>query len=174
MRSSILESLAATIILTACVACGGVPYDEGLVDATPEAPLGGEALAQRRNDLSRALDDVEHFHATMATLVDRQDASSIALLDDFLERYLSQHVDPMLRPEWQSGSAELAAIDASLRFAKAELLIQLRYPRRVQEAIEDIERRYRGRDSMLVEYPIGKQGTLGDGLEILKDRKWKG
>jgi len=27
---------------------------------------------------------------------------------------------------------------------------------------------------MLVEYPIGKQGTLGDGLEILKDRKWKG
>ena len=65
-------------------------------------------------------------------------------------------------------------MDASLRFAKAELLIQLRYPRLVQATIEDIERRYRGRDSMLVEYPLGEQGTLSEGLEILKDRKWKG
>jgi hypothetical protein len=167
-----LRSLFASLISAACVACGGAPYQELAV--APESPLGGEALIQRKHDLDRALRDVTHFHATMTTMVDRLDTPSIALLDDFLARYLDAHLDQMLRPQWQSANAELAAVDASLRFARAELLIQLRYPRRVQEAIDDISRRYSGRDSLLVEYPIGKQGTLGEGLVLLKGRKWKG
>jgi hypothetical protein len=80
----------------------------------------------------------------------------------------------MLRAKWQSVHPELAALDASLRFAKAELLIRMRYPRRVQKMIDDIERRFEGRPDLLVEYPLGRQGTLGEGLELLKDRKWKG
>ena len=168
-----LRRLLLSLICTACVACVGSPYDEELA-VVEESPLGGEALVQRKHDLDRALSDMTHFHTTMSTLVDRLDARSIGLLDEFFARYLERHLNSMLRPQWQSANAELAAVDASLRFAKAELLIQLRYPRRVQAAIDDIERRYGGRSSMLVDYPVGKQGTLGEGLEILKRRKWKG
>ena len=56
----------------------------------------------------------------------------------------------------------------------AELLIQMRYPRQVRQTIDDIENRFEGREAILIEYPIGRQGTLSEGLEILKDRKWKG
>lgn len=168
------KALLPTLALLFCFACGGAPYDEDMAGVAPESPLGGEALVQRKQDLQRALQDVEHFHATMTTLVARHDAQSIALLDDFLAKYLDRHLDPMLRAEWQSGNAELASVDASLRCAKAELLIQLRYPRRMQETLDDLERRYKGRDNLLVEFPIGAQGTLGEGIEILKDRKWKG
>ena len=170
-RPVVMAALFLAVLLAS--ACGGVAYEK-LGSSEAEAPLGGEALLQRKHDLTRALQDVGHFHATMSTLVTRQDTVSISLLDEFLAKYLERHVDPMLRSQWQSGSAELASVDASLRFAKAELLIQLRDPRLVQATIEDIERRYRGRDSMLVEYPLGEQGTLSEGLEILKDRKWKG
>lgn len=158
------------------VACAGAPpdaYDSAGLFVS-ESPLGGEALVQRRRDLDRALRDMNHFYLTLTGLVDRRDGRSIALFDDFLSAYLGKYLDPMLRSEWQSSHAELAAVDASLRFAKAELLIQMRYPRRVQQVIDDIARRFKGRLSLLVEYPIGSQGTLGEGLELLKERKWKG
>ena len=118
--------------------------------------------------------DLVDFQATLQSLSDRQDGRSITLFDNFLATYIDQYLDPLLRAQWQSNHAELAAVDASLRFAKAELLIEMRYPRRVQDTIDDIQRRFKGRESLLIEYPIGKQGSLGDGLEILKDRKWKG
>ena len=31
-----------------------------------------------------------------------------------------------------------------------------------------------GRDNMLVEFPIGERGTLGEALELLGKRKWRG
>jgi hypothetical protein len=166
--------MLALVLCLSTVACVGLPYDEESGVALQESPLGGEALIQRKHDLDRALQDMQHFQVTISTLVDRHDAGSMALLDDFLARYLSRHLDSLLRPEWQSSNNELAAVDASLRFAKAELLIRMRYPRLVQESIDDIERRYDGRDSMLIAYPLDRQSTLGEGLEILKDRKWKG
>jgi hypothetical protein len=168
-----LRRMLISLVCAACVACAGTSYDDDLA-AIEESPLGGEALVQRKHDLDRALRDMTHFSTTMSTLVDRVDSRSIGLLDEFFARYLEGHLDGMLRPQWQSANAELAAVDASLRFAKAELLIQLRYPRRVQAAINDIEKRYGTRGSMLVDYPVGEQGTLGEGLEILRQRKWKG
>jgi hypothetical protein len=66
------------------------------------------------------------------------------------------------------------ALDANLRLAKAEVLIQMRSPQRVQDVLDELEKRYRGREDMLVEFPIGKQGTLRDGMKRLSDRKWRG
>lgn len=171
---TITRSVGAALLAALLLGCAGPdPVDLDAVRAS-ETPLGGEALVQRKHDLERAHRDLLDFHATLTSLMDRQDGGSIALFDDFLAAYLAEYLDPLLRSEWQSRHAELAGIDASLRFAKAELLIQMRYPRRVQDTIDDIERRYKGRESLLIDYPVGHQGTLGEGLEILRDRKWKG
>ena len=50
----------------------------------------------------------------------------------------------------------------------------MRSPQRVQRVIEELRERYAGREDMLVEFPIGKQGTLRDGLRRLGERKWRG
>lgn len=146
--------------------------DAEMAEAEEAAPLGGEALAQRRTDLGRAWRDLQHFDMTMRSLVDRKDSRSVALLDGFLFQYMAEHLDPMLRPAWQSSHPEVMALDANLRFMKAEILADMRYPRKVQETIDDIETRYFGRENMLVEYPVGEQRPLGEALEMMRDRKW--
>lgn len=156
-------------------ATGGLDpaYEEAAkIAAEEEAPLGGEALARRRMDLNRAWRDLLHFEETMQSLVDRKDNRGVALLDGFLAQYMGQHLDPLLRPRWQSSHPEVMAIDASLRFLKAQILSEMRYPRRVQEVIDDIENRFQGRENMLIEYPVGEQRSLGEGLQLLRDRKW--
>ena len=140
--------------------------------AEEEAPLGGEALARRRLDLKRAWRDLLHFDDTMQSLVDRKDSRSVALLDGFLAQYMGEHLEPLLRPQWQSFHPEVMELDANLRFMKAQILADMRYPRRVQQSIDDIEIRFEGRESMLIEYPVGEQRSLGEALELLRDRKW--
>ncbi len=159
--------------LFGCAAGTDAVYEEAaMAAAEEEAPLGGEALARRRLDLARAWRDLLHFDETMQSLVDRKDSRSVALLDGYLSQYMGQHLDPLLRPRWQSSHPEVMALDANLRFMKAELLAEMRYTRRVQEAIDDIQARFAGRESMLVEYPVGEQRSLGEALELLRDRKW--
>lgn len=142
--------------------------------ASDEGPLGGAALDQRKHDLGRAYRDMVHIHRTMQSLIDRKDGRALSELDRFVERYIGIHLDPLLSAEWQSSHPELMARDASLRFLEAEVLIQMRYPQKVQLVRDEIERRYMGQNDLLIEYPIGKQGTLQQGLEILAKRKWKG
>ena len=108
----------------------------------------------------------------MESLVDRKDSRSVAMLDGFLDEYMTEYLDGLLRPEWQSSHPEVMALDANLRFMKAELLAQMRYTRRVQESIDDIRERFVGREDMLVEYPVGEQRALGEALDLLRDRKW--
>ncbi|MBW2271810.1 MAG: hypothetical protein JRG96_00960 [Deltaproteobacteria bacterium] len=144
------------------------------INVEDSAPLGGEALAQRKVEMRRALSDMLAFHETMASMIERRDSRSISIFDDFMATYMGTHLDPLLRPEWPSGHPELISLDANLRFAQAEILVQMRYPRRVQRVIDDIDRRYQGRGTMLVNYPIGEQNTLEVALERLKDSKWRG
>ena len=159
--------------LFGCAAGTDAVYEQAaMAAAEEEAPLGGEALARRRLDLARAWRDLLHFDETMQSLVDRKDSRSVALLDGYLSQYMGQHLDPLLRPRGQSSHPEVMALDANLRFMKAELLAEMRYTRRVQEAIDDIQARFAGRESMLVEYPVGEQRSLGEALELLRDRKW--
>ena len=53
-----------------------------------------------------------------------------------------------------------------------QVYLAFTHPRKVQESIDDIEDRFEGRESMLVEYPVGEQRALGEALEILRDQKW--
>ncbi len=174
-RTRALRALAfaAIVPLLACAGSGD-PDFEAMESArgVEEAPLGGEALAQRRMDLDRAWRDLMHFEATMESMVDRRDGRSVALLDGFLDEYMGTHLAALLRPQWQSSHPEVMALDANLRFLQAELLAQMRYTRRVQESIDDIQNRFLGREGMLVEYPRGEQRPLGEALQMLRDRKW--
>lgn len=156
-----------------CAAGSDPSGDEAALSAAEEeAPLGGEALARRRGDLNRAWRDLLHFDETMHDLVDRKDSRSIALLDGFLDQYMGEHLDPLLRARWQSSHPEVMGLDANLRFMKAQILADMRYPRRVQLVIDDIQTRFEGRESMLIEYPVGEQRSIGEALTLLRDRKW--
>ena len=175
-RSSVPLAILAGSLCVVALGCAAPPYEEvgrdrAMVD---ESPLGGAALDQRKHDLRRAYRDMVHIHRTMQSLIDRKDGRALSELDRFVDRYIGVHLDPLLRAQWQSSHPELMARDASLRFLQAEVLIQMRYPRRVQVVRDEIERRYMGQGDLLIEYPIGKQGTLQQGLDILANRKWKG
>ncbi len=173
-----LLALATLLALgtTACVIGRGAPADllpdHSLAEAS--APLGGEALLQRKSEMRRVLSDMTHFAATLESLHHRKDRNGLVLFSRFLDAYLGLHIDPLLSSEWQSRHPELTGLDANLRFAKADLLVQLRMPRRAQAVMDEIELRFRGREDMLVDYPFGQQRSLREGLEILRERKWRG
>jgi hypothetical protein len=172
----VATALALGALASACVGVDRAPGDLLPEASAAEAsqPLGGEALVQRKHEMRRAHADMIHFHKTLQSLHHREDKNGLVLFSQFLEAYLVVHVDPLLAGEWQSRHPELTALDANLRFAKAELLIQLRLPRRAQEVMDQIEQRFQGRADMLVDYPFGHQRPLGEGLEMLRERKWKG
>lgn len=173
MGLCVAAPLFLALQLTGCASHDGpkgVEADQQ--QALEETSLNGEALSQRRTDLMRAWRDLVHLDTTMRALTDRNDSPSIVLLDNFISEYMSKHLDPLLHPEWQSSHPEVMALDANLRFMKAQLLANMRYPRKVQDSIEDIENRFEGRESMLIEYPVGQQRSLGEALEMLRDQKW--
>ncbi|MEZ4334606.1 MAG: hypothetical protein R3F35_22855 [Myxococcota bacterium] len=171
----VAASLGLGLALAGCAAKDGPSeLDAAQQAALEETALNGEALSQRRTDLMRAWRDLVRLDTTMQALSDRGDSPSIVLLDNFIAEYMAKHLDPLLQPRWQSSHPEVMALDANLRFMKAQLLSNMRYPRRVQDSIDDIEKRFEGRESMLVEYPVGEQRSLGDALELLRDQKWNG
>jgi hypothetical protein len=173
---------AALLAIAACAAlfaCASSTEFQDVLVLEPTAaeqsmPLGGTALAQRKQDMQRAHRDMMNFHTTLESLHDRKDRNGLMLFSQFLDAYIGMHLDPLLASEWQSRHPELMALDANLRLVKAEVLIQLRSPQRVQQVIEELKKRYAGREDMMVEFPIGKQGTLRDGLKRLGERKWRG
>ncbi len=169
-------SIGAAMLCVLLVACAGPRSDEGSKPALAmeESPLGGEALTQRKQDLQRAYADVLAFQSTMSSLIDRRDTRALSSLDGFVAQYVDNHLDALLAPEWQSGHPEVMEVDANLRFAKADLMVKMRYPRRVQAVIDDIEKRYKDRSNLLVEYPAGEQNTIAEAMEILRSRKWNG
>jgi len=171
--------LIASALFVVAIGCAGRTEFQDVLFLEPTAaeqstPLGGAALAQRKQDMQRAHRDLLHFHTTLESLQERKDRNGLLLFSQFLDAYMGLHLDPLLASEWQSRHPELMALDANLRLVKAEVLIQMHSPSRVQEVIEELRRRYAGREDMLVEFPIGKQGTLRDGLRRLSDRKWRG
>jgi hypothetical protein len=173
-KLQLLLSVACACLLTACMTNEFDEVSIQQINADDSTPLGGEALEQRKVEMQRALSDLVAFQETMSSMIERRDSRSISVFDGFMSTYMGTHLDPLLQPEWPSGHPELISLDANLRFAQAEILLQMRYPRRVQKVINDIDRRYSGRGNMLVNYPIGEQSTLQEALELLKDRKWRG
>ena len=176
-----LSTLPVILSLLWLPACAVTPHDQlsaeiELADevsvAEESAPLGGEALSQRKLEMRRAQRDLVHFHTTLESLNRRRDRNGQQLFRRFLDTYLGTHVEPLVSGTWQSHHPELAAMDASLRLITAELLIQMRETSRAQYEIEAVAERYQGHEDMIVSYPIGAQGTLREALQTLRERKW--
>jgi hypothetical protein len=175
-RHIVLSALMLTFVAVSCASAPELP--PGLLEenaaAEENAPLGGEALTQRKLEMKRAYKDLEHFHVTFQSLHQRKDRNGLILFSEFTGTYIGAHLQPMLRNEWQSEHPEVMGLDANLRFIQAEVLMQMNDPAAVQSAIDEIERRYKGRENMLVDYPIGDQSPLGQAIQVLRDRKWRG
>ena len=170
-----LAVLAAALILAACRTPSApdtllVPEEA----AAKSRPLGGQSLAQRKQELDRAWRDMVHFHVTLESLRHRKDRNGLVLFSGFVDAYMGTHLDTLLEPDWQSEHPELQGIDANVRLVQAETYMQLRSPQRMQRALDEIERRYAGRGDMLVDYPVGEQSTLAEAIETLTTRKWRG
>jgi hypothetical protein len=170
---------AFALVAAALAGCASAPDPlrvfEG--DETVEeqsTPLGGAALAQRRREMERAYRDMVQQRATLLQLRQREDRNGSMLFGSFLQAYLARHLAPLLRSEWQSRHPELMAVDASLRLIEAEMLVELRDTGRMQRELDELARRYAGRESLLVDYPVGEQTPLGDAIEALRRRKWRG
>lgn len=173
----ITRTLLLALLAVGCAGDPDIPRD--LLAAETAAreehtPLGGDALDQRRRDMRRAKRDMVHFQVTLESLVARNDRNGQIQLSGFLDAYMGTHLEPLLRSEWQSRHPELAAVDATLRLVKAELLMHMRETRRMQRELDELSRRFEGRGDMLVEYPVGQQVTLEKAIEILRERKWRG
>jgi hypothetical protein len=141
-------------------------------EARASAPLGGEALAQRKVELSRTFRDLSHMNTTLESLRWRDDREGSYLFGDFVELHLERQVYPMLEGEWQSRHPEVAALDAEVRLAVAELWMRTGSSSRTDRMLDDIEGRFEGRSEMLVSYPLGSQGTLREAVAHLRDRSW--
>lgn len=138
----------------------------------PTAPLGGENLAVRKQEVRRAYADLVHFQETLETLRRRRDGNGMALFRSFAEDYMDAHLQPILDADWQSDHPELLGLDANIRLVQAEVYMLLGKPGQMQDVVDDLEKRFKGRETMLVNYPLGEQSTLQEALDQLSDRKW--
>ena len=177
LRRQIVTGLLGLGLLAGCASQPGysdtLSFD-GPVEVQESAPLGGEGLALRKRDLRRAHRDMSHYHATLESLHTRKDRGGLIMFNRYLDAYMYTHLAPLLHSQWQSRHAELMTLDANLRLAQADVLLRMRETRRAQSTIDEIRKRYAGRENLLVEYPIGGQTTLQQALRALEDRKWRG
>jgi hypothetical protein len=138
--------------------------------AEASAPLSGEALEQRKQELERTYSDLTHFNVTLDGLHRRSDREGKLLFSEFVDLQITKQVLPMLEGEWQSRHPELSALDADVRLAVSELWMRMGATLAARRMLDEIDRRFEGRGEMLVSYPLGSQGTLSDGLAILRER----
>jgi hypothetical protein len=170
--------VSAALLLAGAAALAGCASDERIADDwvakanahEANAPLGGEALSQRRLDLERSYRDLGHFLVTLDGLHRRNDKSGLVMFSEFAGFYVSKHVVPMLEPEWQSRHPEIAQRDANTRLAVASLWAKLGATSSANRMLDDIDRRFKGRGEMVVAYPIGSESTLRDAVKRLRDR----
>ena len=169
------RAAGAALLLAGCAALGCVS-DERIADdwvakankREASAPLGGEALAQRKLDLDRCYRDLGHLLVTAEALDQRGDRNGLRMFDEFIDFYIGKHVLPMLEPEWQSRHPEVALLDANARLAVSALWTKLGAASSARQMLDEIDRRFKGRGEMLVGYPIGDESTLHDAVARLR------
>lgn len=177
LRAAALSLLAGLALVTSACVSADKPPDRIVPEAKAaesSQPLAGEALRERKRELQRAHKDITHFQETLASLKYRKERNGLVQFSHFLDSYLGEHLHPLLEGEWQSRHPELAALDANVRIAEAELLLHLQDRGRAEDAMDEIQKRFAGREDMLVAYPVGKQTPLGKALKELRERKWSG
>ncbi len=168
----VAAALAAVVALPACSTAPVLGRDTARATAPEKemgGPLSGEALAQRKIEMRRASRDLVHFGATVETMRLRRDRDRDDF-QDFMDRFLGDRVDPLLVGTDSSDDPELAVLDAELRLVKAELLIETKDFWQAGDVIDTVEDRYGERRSMLVRFPVGKQSTIAESIEYLRER----
>jgi hypothetical protein len=175
--------VAGAALLLAGAAALGCVSDEQIADnwvaktsaREASAPMGGEALAQRKLELDRSYRNLGHFLVTLDNLHRRKDRNGVVQFTQFADFYVAKHVIPLLEPEWQSRQPEVALLDANARFAVAALWAKIGASASASRMLDEIDRRYKGRGEMLVGYPIGGQSTLKEAVARLRSRSsWSG
>ncbi len=171
---------AALLSAPALFAAGCVSNDERVADHLLErgstiernAPLGGESLSVRKHEVKRAYRDLIQYRDTFETLRRRRDGNGLTLFRQFAENYMDTHLQPILDADWQSDHPELLGMDANIRLVQAECYMLMSKPGKMQKVLNGIEDRYKGRETMLVDYPVGEQSMLHEAIEHISDRKW--
>ena len=101
------SKIRAAFLIAACAALWtGCVSDERIADdwmaestkGKASAPLGGEALSQRKLDLDRTYRDLGHFIRTIDALHRRNDRAGLVAFTEFADFYVGKHVIPMLEP----------------------------------------------------------------------------
>jgi len=174
MRTPLIVSAAVAFGVLA-LGCGGgsrhqlpVDFATQLAPIEETAPLGGTGLHQRTLELQRAHRDLVHIHDTFESMMYHDDSKGEDRLGRFVEAYLALHLDRLLGHKWQSKHPEVMGLDANLRLLKADILMKMRSEDRADRVIDGIHERYEGRQGMLVDYPVGTQQSLADGLKVLQ------
>lgn len=171
-----MNSLLALALFGALAGCAGldpVPLEEAELARTSK-PLGGQTLAEQHSAMARTRADLVRHLKTLDSMRLRGDSNGLVLFETFIDDYMDEHVDPLLARDWTSSHPELAGLDAGIRLVSIELLSKLRSPNRAQSMIDDMKLRYRGREDVMVEYPVGKRTPLTNALEIVEDANWRG
>jgi len=161
-------------LVAAAFGCGSKTYlskDFGKPEKTAEesGPVGGPSLDQRRENMQRMYKDLVHFRTSLRDAQERGDRTTVNALGFFMESYMNMHLDPLLDGEWQSRHPELWGMDADLRLAKADVLTRLNETSRASKTLDEIASRYKGRDDMLVHYPLGSESQLGKAIKLLRE-----
>ena len=168
---------AAFLLLGACALAQGCITDERVADQwvaersakEASAPLGGEALVQRKLDLDRSYRNLGHFLTTLDGLSRRKDRDGIVMFAEFVDFYVTKNVVPLLEPEWQSRHPEVSGLDVNARFAVAAIWSKIGSDSSADRMLDEIERRDEGRGDMLVGYPFGTETTLATALQHLRE-----
>lgn len=174
MSDSLLR-LVLVVALAVTLGCASKTYlakDFGKAEKSAEetAPTGGPTLDQRRENMQRMYKDLVHFRTSLRDAEERGDRTTTNALALFIGSYMEMHLDPMLDGEWQSRHPELWGMDADLRLAKADVLIRMNETSRAKKTLDEIASRYKGRDDMLVHYPLGSESPLGKAIKLLRER----
>ena len=170
MRTLMALALAGT--LGGCASYEPVPLED--VEMTRlSKPLGGETLAEKHRELQRTRDDLARHLRTLDSMKRRGDRSGLVLFKTFFYGYMDDHVEPLLARDWTSHHPELGGLDASVRFVAIEVLSKLDSAHRAEALIDDVKLRFRGREDLMVDYPVGKRSKLDKALELVEDQYWR-
>ena len=157
------------LLVSTFAGCAAVaPNSTGPTTIAPRVYLGGEALAQKKQQMRRAHADLAHLFLVHERLDRLQKTADRRQLEAFIRPYLVRRVLPLVHtPPGDGWNAELRLLEANLLFAQATLLVAMGDGGELQEVIATLSDRFDGYESMLIEYPIGDSTTLEHGVEDL-------
>ena len=174
MAESIRTLIAIALLgaLAGCASYEPVPLED--VEMTRVSkPLGGETLAEKHREMQRTHDDLVRHLKTLDSMKLRDDSDGIVLFKTFFYGYMDDHVEPLLAQDWTSHHPALGGLDASVRFVAIEVLSKLESPHRAEALIDDVKLRFRGREDLMVDYPVGRRSNITKALELVEEQYWR-